>query len=67
MNTAELNDLEIQVDSLIRNLERLKTDNQALRNQLASSARERSNLREKNQLAATKIRGIISQLKEEMS
>ncbi len=67
MNTTELNDLELQIDALIQNLERLKADNDALRNQLASSARERSHLQEKNQQAATKIHGIISQLKEQMS
>lgn len=67
MNTAELNDLELQIDTLIQNLGRLKTDNQTLRHKLASSARERSHLQERNQQAATKIRGIISQLKGQMS
>lgn len=67
MNTAEISDLELQIDSLLDNLNRLKTDNQALRNQLAVSARERSQLQEKNKEAATKIRTIIGQLKEELS
>ena len=67
MNTAELSDLEVQIDSLLENLNRLKTDNQALRNQLAVSIRERSHLQAKNQEAAMKIRRIIRQLKEELS
>lgn len=66
MNTVELNDLENQIDSLLENLTQLKMDNQALRNQLATSANERSQLQEKNQEAAMKIRRIISQLKEEL-
>ncbi len=67
MNTAELNDLELQVDTLIQNLERLKADNLALRNQLAVSANERSQLQEKNKKAMAQIRGIIGQLKGQMS
>lgn len=67
MNTAELSNLELQIDSLLDNLNRLKSDNQALRNQLAMSMQERSQLQEKNEEAAMKIRRIISQLKEELS
>ena len=66
MNTAELNDLELEVDSLIENLNRLKRENQTLRSQMAVSAQERSTLQTKNKDAATKIRRIISQLKEEL-
>lgn len=67
MNTAELHDLELQIDSLLDSLTRLKTDNQALRSQVNTNARERSQLQEKNQEAAMKIRRIISQLREELS
>ena len=66
MNTTELNDLELQIDTMIQNIDLLKEDNQALRYQLASSARERSTLQEKNQKAVGKIRDMISQLKEQM-
>jgi uncharacterized protein (TIGR02449 family) len=66
MNTIELNDLELEIDTLIGNLDRLKADNQTLRNQLAASAHERSQLQKKNQEAAMKIRGIIGQLREEV-
>lgn len=67
MNTAELSDLELHIDSLLENLSRLKTDNEALRNQLAASAHKRSQLQEKHQEAAMKVRRIISQLKEQLA
>lgn len=67
MNTAELTDLELQIDSLLDSLSNLKADNQALRNQIASISQERARLRAKNHNAATKIRQIISQLKESLS
>jgi len=64
MNTAELSDFELQIDSLLTCLDRLKKENQLLRHQLAVSARERSELQEKNQRATKKIQHIISQLRE---
>lgn len=67
MNTAELSDLETQIESLLESLNRLKQDNHALRNQLAMSAHERTQLQEKNQAAADKIRRIISQLRDSLS
>lgn len=67
MSIVELNNLEFQVDALITNLEKLQRENQALRGQLASTNRERTRLKEKNQKAATKIKRIISQLKDEIS
>lgn len=67
MSIVELNNLEFQVDALISNLEKLQRENQALRGQLASSNRERTRLKEKNHKAATKIKRIITQLKEELA
>lgn len=67
MNTAELTDLETQIDNLLESLNRLKQDNLALRNQLAVSAHERSQLQERNHEAAEKIKTIISQLKDALS
>ncbi len=63
MNTAELSDFELQIDSLLTYLDRLKKENQLLRHQLAVSARERSELQEKNQRATKKIQHIINQLR----
>lgn len=65
-HTIELSELEYQVDHLLRSLERLKTENNMLRQKLANNARERSLLVEKNLYAAQKIKKIIAQLREEM-
>ena len=67
MSIVELNNLEFQVDALLSNLEKLQHENQALRSQLATSNRERTRLKEKNLRAATKIKRIITQLKEELA
>ena len=67
MSIVELNNLEFQVDTLISSLEKLQIENQTLRGHLASMNRDRSRLRDKNQRAATKIKRIIAQLKEEVS
>lgn len=65
-HTIELSELEYQVNHLLRSLERLKTENNILRQKLANNARERSLLVEKNLHAAQKIKKIIAQLREEM-
>lgn len=67
MSIVELNNLEFQVDTLIRNLEKLQNENQALRGQLATANRERTRLKEKNQRAVMKIKRIITQLKDGLS
>lgn len=67
MSIVELNNLEFQVDTLLANLENLQKENQALRGQLSNSNRERTRLKEKNQKAATKIKRIITQLKDEIA
>lgn len=64
MSTMELNDLEAQIDYLIRTTERLKTENMSLRHKLNGSIRERTQLLERNQNASRQIKRIISQLKE---
>lgn len=67
MKILEFNDLELQVDQLIRALERLKTENMSLHNKLTGCARERARLQEKNRKAAIKIKQVINQLKENLS
>jgi uncharacterized protein (TIGR02449 family) len=66
MSIVELNNLEFQVDTLINNMEKLQSENQSLRNQLAVSNRERTRLKEKNQRATTKVKRIVTQLREEL-
>lgn len=67
MNTAQLNDLEYTVDDLIKNTERLKSENTALRHQLNISIHEKTRLQESNQRAAIKVKHILRQLKETLS
>lgn len=67
MSIVELNNLEFQVDTLIRNLEKLQQENQQLRGQLATANRERTRVKEKNQRAIIKVKRIIAQLKDGLS
>ncbi|MBW5802917.1 TIGR02449 family protein [Coxiella endosymbiont of Ornithodoros amblus] len=64
--TLELSELEYQVDRLLCSLERLKSENNALRKKLATQVRERSLLVEKNLQVAQKIKKVITQLREEI-
>ncbi len=66
MNITEVNDLELQVEHLIRATERLKAENFALRHKLANHDRERHRLQDKNHQATVKIKRIMNQLKEEL-
>ena len=67
MSTVQLNNLEFQIDTLLHRLEKLQTENQSLRNQLAHTHREKMRLRDRNQKAVTKVKRIVSQLKEELA
>lgn len=66
MSTVELNSLELQIETLIQKLQRLKMDNQTLKNKLANSAREKVRVMETNTKAANRLRQILSQLKDEL-
>ncbi len=66
METAQLSDLERQVDHLILAVDRLKNENHSLRQKLAGSIRERTRLQQQNHQAVAKIKRIMSQLKEEL-
>ncbi len=67
MDTAELNGLTVQIDNLLLSMQHLKSENNALRNKLATAARDRQRLQEANQQATAKVKKIVQQLKEEMS
>ena len=66
MSTVELNNLELQIETLIQKLQRLKMENQTLKNKLANSAREKVRVMETNTKAANRLRQILSQLKDEL-
>lgn len=66
MHMIELSELEHRVNYLLRYLERLKVENNGLRQKVANQARERSLLVGKNLQAAQKIKKLIAQLREEI-
>ncbi len=59
----ELSALEVQVEELIALCQQLKSENQLLRNQNAVMVVERAELIEKNELARSRLEGMISRLK----
>lgn len=62
MDSIELNQLELQVDSLLHIINNLQKENRDLRSQLARHAREKSHWYQHNRQTAGKIRKIISTL-----
>ncbi len=55
--------LERQVDDLIRTIERLTSENRALRSQREQLTAERATLIEKTELARARVESMISRLK----
>jgi len=66
MDTAQLTELELQVDFLLRTVEELKAENKSLRQRVASAVQDRSELQERHAQATGAIKTIIGQLKEEL-
>ncbi len=66
METAELLELEMQVQVLIEKVESLKGENKSLRQRIATATQDRSMLQERHHDAATRIKSIINELKEEL-
>jgi uncharacterized protein (TIGR02449 family) len=66
METAELLELEMQVQVLMEKVESLKGDNQSLRQRIATATQDRSVLQERHHGAAARIKSIINELKEEL-
>ena len=67
MQTTELHDLEAEIDNLLQSVDQYRTEIKSLRHQMTTINRERIRLKEQNQLAAKKIKRLITQLKEEVS
>lgn len=67
MDNSDLINLALQIETLIKSREELRCENISLRQKLTKLTQERAKLLEKNKLAATKIKRIISQLRNEMS
>lgn len=66
MNDSEFIHLELQIETLIQSREQLKMENVSLRQKLIKLTQERAELLDKNKRAATKIKRIISQLRNEL-
>ena len=59
----DLSALESRVDELIRTVDSLSSENEALRNQQQQLAAERATLIEKTELARTRVEAMIARLK----
>lgn len=67
MNTLEINNLDIKLDALLREYHKLLKENHYLREQLTMLKQDHSVLSSKNQLAVTRIKHVISQLRDEIN
>jgi len=63
MNQDALKNLEQKVDRLIELLGQLQSENKSLRDRETNLIRERSKLLEKNEVARTRVEGMINRLK----
>jgi uncharacterized protein (TIGR02449 family) len=63
MNDSDLIHLELQIETLLDSREQLRIENSSLRQKLLKLTQERAELLDKNKRAATKIKRIISQLR----
>lgn len=64
MEIAELDALETDIDKMLRSFEKVQFENLSLKQKIASLARDRTLLSNKNQHAAGEIKRILNQLKE---
>jgi cell division protein ZapB len=63
IDNSDLASLEARVDDLIKTIEKLKSENSALRNQQEGLVNERAILIEKTEQARTRIESMISRLR----
>ena len=66
MTNIELNDLETQIEALMKSHQLLRAENHSLRQKLVKTTQERADLLDKNQKATVKIKRIIGQLRNEI-
>lgn len=67
METIELHQLELQLEQLLQELDRLRAENHYLRQQLSQDTRRNDAHASKNQLATEKLKKVIKQLRDAMS
>ena len=67
MVTSELIQLESQIDHLMHVVNTLQSENNVLRQKIAVHIQEATRLQHKNERAASQIKHVIKQMKEELS
>lgn len=67
MNDVDLANLDVQIDALLRDRRNLRMENQSLRLKLFRLTQERAQLHDKNLIAASKIKRVISQLRSDLN
>lgn len=67
MNDLDLTDLDLRIESLLRDRRHLKGENQSLRLKLFKLTQERAQLQDKNLVAASKIKRVLSQLRSDLN
>ncbi len=66
MKNSNITKLEIQINSLIQSRNRLNDENKSLRQKLMKLTQEKAELLDKNTRAITKVKRVISQLRDEL-
>lgn len=67
MNDLDLTDLDLRIDTLLRDRRHLKMENHSLRQKLFKLTQERALLQDKNLTAASKIKRVLSQLRSDIN
>lgn len=67
METIETYQVELRLKQLLQELERLRTENQQLRQHASQGERRQGPVGNKNQVAIEKLKKIIKQLRDAMS
>lgn len=66
MSILDLNHLELQIETLLQTREKLLSENLSLRQKLIKLTQERAELLDKNKRAASKLKRILVQLRNEI-
>lgn len=65
MDQIIMNELDVKIDRLIRELQQLRSQNNLLVQKLRDTQADQSRLEKNNKIVACKMREIISQFKEQ--
>jgi uncharacterized protein (TIGR02449 family) len=65
-NNADLSELELQIDTLVKRYQEINNENILLRSKLAKLLQEKAFLIDKKQKTIAKVKQIISQVRAEL-